>query len=297
MNLPDFCALEPWPKYKAYLQLKAALRQYGRCLFWEDQDIDLLPGIGRSLARQILYYFASGDADTTVHSVCSSVECIEPRHNYPIGQVVARKNCWEHIRQQSSRRGDCLIWCGGDVNSLPTYYTDGVKRSVAQHIYELHYGVKFFAKARFRPTCGVPNCIAPKHLQPLNPAFVQHWEGPTPEAFAHNLLDYIALIPTDKTTGCTYWPGSMNNGRTPMIKVGQSQRYSVTSLLFNYAYGPPSELERSTSMSCGCKNCVEPHHIVMRHTSWSDPKLEHPVEMSQCENQPEDTAVPVPAIH
>ena len=279
MNLEDFCNLDPEPKYHAYLQLKDSLHKYGGCWFWNDQDLDLIPGIGRTLARQILYYFASGQVIKTISPVCKSVECVNPFHCYPIEQVAKKKACWEHIMRFSKRRGDCVVWCGGDIHSVPTYHAETKRLKVTQICYELHYGVKFHSMVVFKNTCGIPGCINPKHLRPANPACVHHWNDFTHEALAETLLTYVQRLSADEETGCRFWPGGVNNGRSPFIKIG-SQRYSVHKLLYNYAYGTPTGI-RNTFMSCGHKTCVEPAHITTHGVIYTDRELEVPGAIAQ----------------
>jgi len=280
MTLDDFLQLEPWDQYRAYLQLKASLHSYGPCLLWNEQDVELIPGMGRNLARQVLYYFASGEKVKTVHPVCNHRECVNPSHCYPIENIAVRKTCWDHIRKFSKKLGDCNIWCGGPVKSFQTYYDKPSSCSIAQLAYELHYGVKFFAKARFTTTCGVPNCITPSHLMPVSPAFVQHWQEPTNETLAQSLLWYVTtkLKPTPET-GCRIWPHGTNNGRSPVIKIGE-KRFSVHKLLHYYAYGPPtSDAMLTTNTACKNKMCVEPNHLSVRGLYHTDQKLGMPTEI------------------
>lgn len=284
MTLDDFLHLEPWDQYHAYLQLKASLRYYGPCLLWNEQDIDLIPGMGRNLVRQVLYYFASGEAVKTLHPVCNHRECVNPSHCYPIKDVAVRKICWDHIHQLSKRLDSCVIWCGGPVKSFQTCHAGASSCSVAQLAFELHYGVKFFAKAKFTTTCGVPGCITPSHFMPANPAFVQHWQEPTNETLAQALLWFVTTkLKPSKETGCRVWPCGTNNGRSPVIKIG-TKRYSVHKLLHNYAYGPPPPGDMlTTNTTCSNKMCVEPNHIEVRGLRYADPKLGMPTEIDKAD--------------
>ncbi len=253
MIFGEFHNLEPEAKYQAYRQMLASVETQGGCKFWTGHDMDV------AMARRIMYYFASGDDKTQVLPTCQNSGCIDPHHCYPTALVAERKGCWDYIRKFSAPHDDCMLWVG-DSKTVPWYQTDIYRLTVAQAVYELYYGVKFHTYGRFQRTCGLKECIDPRHLQPLNPTCIFHWSQLSESSMAEGVMSIIKRLPVEQSSGCRIWLGSVNARSHPKLRVG-NKRFSLHKLIYNHGYGQ-HEPQQKTSMTCGNSICVEPSHIV-----------------------------------